>query len=801
MGLSPNYNGCVPKQEFSSREKSESRMTDSIGSFDRRRFLAGTILAASLSVAGEGTAEAQGAVFCCGGDDPLGCIRRHNRDALVALIEAQMHSLYGPSLADDPCAASEEVLDFLAHLDRQYQETLCYGLVLINFHCLRTAGRRFSRLSVSERMTVLNQGESPAGSIRGLILPRRPELIRWDEKYLLHSAISILSMATRLVVTARQPARQFVGLTWSKHCRNPESLLHIEAPPYPDLTEEYDLCVIGSGAGGAVVAALAAEQGKRVLIVEEGNWISPDALVERVVDAEGKTNILPARGDVVLKNLYRKAGVQLANMNGIAGTPRPSLRELRTMRPQQTVGVLQASVVGGGPYINNAIHLEIAEGDWNRWQPFTPGGIDYPRLYERMQKIKRELGVNVQAAECGAGDRSWRFAEGCRAEGIQVEPLPVAMIGCSGCGSDNSVDPFGEHIGGLHRYHPKGPNSYLMRALKANAQVAYRMHAVQMEIECGADGRVRAAHLVADDLRGTPCCRSSQVCIKAKQFALAAGAIASTEILHRSASCRGLRIEGLGERFTGNVVSAMAAVYDKPVVRPDSPHPDPGVAQCFYVRAKKQQAGSDTVLVEPALENWFHYPDTMATSLPGWFHQFFSVVRGYASISMAGMVVPTRVRPQNRIAPDGSIHLEVDQEEFELLLKGIEKIGRIFLAAATPDNGVTLHLPTRAVLLDGCGRPVAIRSFEALAWAIQQIRCRGPAFLLLATAHPQGGNALGSVVDPATFRVQLADRRPIENLYAVDASIFPAGCGVNPQLTVHALASFAAEEMLAQSAQ
>jgi choline dehydrogenase-like flavoprotein len=66
-----------------------------------------------------------------------------------------------------------------------------------------------------------------------------------------------------------------------------------------------------------------------------------------------------------------------------------------------------------------------------------------------------------------------------------------------------------------------------------------------------------------------------------------------------------------------------------------------------------------------------------------------------------------------------------------------------------------------------------------------------PAAITLASAHPQGGNAISrspkrGVVD-ADFRVH-----GFENLYVCDASVFPGSIQVNPQLTVMSLARYAA---------
>ncbi len=143
--------------------------------------------------------------------------------------------------------------------------------------------------------------------------------------------------------------------------------------------------------------------------------------------------------------------------------------------------------------------------------------------------------------------------------------------------------------------------------------------------------------------------------------------------------------------------------------------------------------------------------------------------------------------------------LQVDDEEFELLLRGIERIGTIFFATATAGNGVRIGIPTKGLMLAGGCAPLEIRGPEGLQCALTEIRNRGPAFLQLATAHPQGGNSLGCVVDPMSFRVRLTDQRQIENLIVADASVFPAGCGVNPQLTLHALALYAADALLGSS--
>jgi choline dehydrogenase-like flavoprotein len=66
-----------------------------------------------------------------------------------------------------------------------------------------------------------------------------------------------------------------------------------------------------------------------------------------------------------------------------------------------------------------------------------------------------------------------------------------------------------------------------------------------------------------------------------------------------------------------------------------------------------------------------------------------------------------------------------------------------------------------------------------------------PKKLVTVSAHPQGGNRMGK--DPARCVVDSNCKvYGFENLFVCDAGIFPTALGVNPQLTVMALATIAA---------
>lgn len=724
---------------------------------------------------------------------PLRIVRQKRFPTLVAIVRAQIDALWCGQPGDDACQVSREILVYAEHLPKRLQQGMNIALLWLDIYSIKHRGARLHQLTPRELKRVLNQGETR----------RRkgdPPRIEWCDDHLLHTAVSGLAMLGRLVIHSRPPARKLIGTGWSADCENPNHLVSIPAPPQADLSQHFDVCVVGSGAGGATAATRLSAEGLKVLIVEVGDYVSPDALIQKIPMEDGSMRLSPPRSDEVLYRLYKDAAGQIAGGLGKVKSKLelaiPHLR--KKIPPKQTINVCQARVFGGGPYVNNAIHVPMPAAAYEAWGERQPKYVPYEQLSALMTAINGELGVNTEVTETQISDRSMRFKEGCLALGEEVQPLPVAMRrGCLGCGSDNSVDSFGDHIGGVHPYSPQGANSFLVQAMHnpTPAQTSYCSDLRRFEIERDRAGRlrVRSAEVRRREADGTARLHE----ISADQFVVAAGVGATTKLLSQSLAACGLTNRHFGKRLTANVGTALYAMYDQPIWPSESGRPEPGVTQCFLVdRRMVEQDGK--MLEEPMLENWFHFPGTVALALTGWFEEFACVMRKFNHLSMSGIVVPTKVRSCNYVDSCGGFHLELDCEEFEILLRGMRRIARIYFAAVKPGDGVTLHLPTKSLLMrNGC--PARIRNMEDFEWALAQIRRRGPAFVNLLTTHPQGGCSLGESVNRETFQVLTGSGEAVENLTVADASLFPDGCQINPQLTVKAMASLAAARVIERS--
>jgi choline dehydrogenase len=120
---------------------------------------------------------------------------------------------------------------------------------------------------------------------------------------------------------------------------------------------------------------------------------------------------------------------------------------------------------------------------------------------------------------------------------------------------------------------------------------------------------------------------------------------------------------------------------------------------------------------------------------------------------------------------------EPTESDLRLLLKGTKLAARIHFA-----SGAKRVMPMTF-------RSLSFTSLEQVDELDDIVRDNTD--IGLHTSHPQGGNAVSrdpnkGVIDER-FRVH-----GLENVYVCDASVFPSAVTVNPQLTVIAVADYAA---------
>jgi choline dehydrogenase-like flavoprotein len=201
-----------------------------------------------------------------------------------------------------------------------------------------------------------------------------------------------------------------------------------------DLTLDADVVVVGSGAGGAVVATELALSGQRVVVLEEG----PN------VPVQDYGRMRPSES---MRHIWRDGGMTLAV--GLGDSP--------------TINVTMGRCVGGSSVLTGAVCFRIPDEVMREWAEehgctgYTPKEMEpYAEHVERT--------VNVHTVPEHMRSRSTiLFAEGAAKLGYPLKPVRRNTRGCNGCGRCNFGCPHGAKM--------SVDVSYLPRAIEAGATV------------------------------------------------------------------------------------------------------------------------------------------------------------------------------------------------------------------------------------------------------------------------------------------------------------------------------------------
>jgi choline dehydrogenase-like flavoprotein len=160
-------------------------------------------------------------------------------------------------------------------------------------------------------------------------------------------------------------------------------------------------------------------------------------------------------------------------------------------------------------------------------------------------------------------------------------------------------------------------------------------------------------------------------------------------------------------------------------------------------------------------------------------------MRRYAHLACVGVVVGSERNGRVKTGFRGrSMKLDYTPTDADLglIVKGSKLAGRILFAAGAER---TMPLTFRSLSYT---EPEQLEELDEVV--------RDNTDIQLHTSHPMGGNAISR--DPAKGVVDERFKvRGTENVYVCDASVFPASATVNPQLTVMALADYAAPAIAA----
>lgn len=537
--------------------------------------------------------------------------------------------------------------------------------------------------------------------------------------------------------------------------------------PIEKLKAHYEVAVIGSGYGGGVAASRFARAGRTVGVFERGKeriageYPSTLASITEEIQAdlpEGRIGSESAMFDFRFNSDMNViigcglGGTSLINAN-ISLQPDPPIlmSEHWPQRIRQESGsgdLLRyferaANMLGATPYPKNA--------------PVTEKLAAINRVAQQWGKKLQSLPVNVT------------FEDGLNAAGVEQKA-------CTGCG---------DCVAGCnHMAKNTILMNYLPDAARHGAEIFTLLHL--NHIERDGDAWKLEFRRVPDILGPA----LPPVTITAEIVVLAAGTLGSTEILLRSRE-RGLRLSGaLGSRFSGNGdMIGFAYNSEQPMNSIGwgnrSPRESDQVGPCSTgLIDLRDQPGNPSIMVEASL------PGALAAALPAAF--------------AAGAKL-TGVRTEHGVLK----FIRSKFREWQSLAlgayTGATRNTSVYLVVSHDDSAGQLYLDGGRIRVSwpGAGSaPAAVEASQLIQRAAEAesgIFVRNPVWnrltgQALITGHPLGGcvmsdDAANGVVNHQGEVFSDESGSAVHpGLLVVDGSVIPRSLGVNPLLTITALA-------------
>ena len=503
-----------------------------------------------------------------------------------------------------------------------------------------------------------------------------------------------------------------------------------------DTTLDADVVVVGSGAGGGVVAGELARAGKSVVVLEKGDY-----------NHEGTFTLQELQ---TMSELFLKRGALSTKDLGII--------------------MMAGRTLGGGTVVNWMTSFRTPDDVLAEWdqQSGLPGCFTGPELQQSFEAVERRIHVNREHSQ--HNQQNQHLFDGAAALGYHAGKVQRNAIGCEQrCGACN----FGCRYG----CNQSSMKTYLQDAYDHGARIITHCSANRVLIENGQAVGVEAYTYNAQAKR------TYRLTVRAKAVVIAAGALSSPALLQSS----GLDNRHIGQHLHLHPTAISVGVY------PEKVYGWQGVLQSAYSDQFAHLDGNYGYKLEVAPAHpglfglatpWYsarNYRDEMAT-IP----------------YLASIIVLTRDKGEGSVtvdrAGDPVVNYRVSAYDRKHLLHGLCQGTRVHFAAGARRVISLQNKPTSLVRTSDeeiSGRQ--LREFDQL------IKRRGLEAnrVLLFSAHQMGtcrmGANPGSSVTDAYNQVH-----GIKRLFVCDGSVFPGACGVNPMISIMGLSHRASQFLKAE---
>jgi choline dehydrogenase-like flavoprotein len=495
-------------------------------------------------------------------------------------------------------------------------------------------------------------------------------------------------------------------------------------------TTDVEICIVGSGPGGAIAAHELSGRGLDVLVLERGSHYP--------------ARRIPGEELWAYRHLFRGGGLSPTEDEGI--------------------GILAGSCLGGGSVVNWATCLALPDRVREQWAE-EHGLSDLAEAsYEAdLAHANRLLGINLECSELNGPNRKLKSA--------------CERLGCSHHVIARNVDP-GRHDPDTAGYTGFGdrsdaknsaPSALLAPAQAQGARIVTDCEAKRLIIRRGRVQGVSAEALGPGGVR--------QVEVRARHVVLAAGALDTPALLLRS----GVGDPSIGRYLHLHPATFVIGYYDEPQ-RAWWGTPQSVVCDQFASRRDGHGFLIECTHARPGLN---------AAALP-----WRSAAQHKDAITRMGnaayFISLTRDRGVGTVTVDragGTVvrHPLDDPTDRANILDSAAQMARLHHAAGA--NAIQTARASGGLWR----KPASLDAFLREDRAEELV----PRSRALFSLHQMGSCRIG--LDPDTSPTSPSgELRAVRGVWIADTSAFPTACGVNPMLTVLALARRMARSLASQ---
>ena len=499
-----------------------------------------------------------------------------------------------------------------------------------------------------------------------------------------------------------------------------------------DIVENADVCIVGSGAAGAILAEKLSNKGKSVVLLERGGYYDAEDMNQRELD--------------MMPLLWKNGGANFTD----------NLR----------IVIAQGQCLGGSTIINDAVCFKTPHLVREQWRAMGVN-ISDQQWDKAIDEVWNVIHVS-KVKEQELNDNNLMLKKACQLKGYKASENDRNCIDCMRCGFC--------HLGCHYETKQDMLVTYIRKALR-NPDSNIRIYC-----NCSAE---KITHLNKRDEKGHFSTATGleanfidenrvvkyKLRVNAKVIIVSAGAIASSQLLIKSVIADGKS----GNDFSLHPAPFLLGKFERKI---NAYNGIPMGYTCHQFGVTNGIADGG-FLIESIFLPIFQF----SLGLPSFLEGYSGFIEDFNHYTMAGVLIRDEATGSITLSENGNpkVNYSLTQRDIRNISKGLQTLAEMWFDIGA-EHVITGHQSS-----------LRLNSKKDIPKLVDAVE-KHPEGLLISSAHPQGGNRMGE--DASVSVVNSKGRvHGFSNLYVCDSSIFPTALGVNPQITVMALATMFADHI------